>query len=1259
MYKKILTFLLMNTLTLIVHATDQTSDLTHGHENNLIRIFRISENEQKYDAAYELWKYGSSSDQDYVRPFLFEIARDRNSEHRYEAAALLWEKGIPEDKENIIEVLLEIAKRSDGWNLVSNLKDNKDILIAITQADSNQFRYEAAEKLLKKGTEADKRISIPRLMQFSHTEFGWNRIATNIANNQDLLRQIAKTQLDHPHKKDALLLLWKNGTEEERAEIHTLLMTNDNPSNHHPSYTFCSKINSSLKKHFLEQDASISLLNEIFSIENHIWRNDAAVALWNKQNPENKEIIKAFLIDHASRIKKDEWTSDFTSFINSLQHQREILVAISKTPNHPFQCEAIEKLYKSEDENDKQLALSFFIEYSEIRSNWENIKGINEKNLFASVAKIENHPFQYNAAKILWTSNQMEFKAIALSTIIQTAQTQNNPYKYDAIEILRQSKDLNDQEIATSLWCRYSQTEEGWNKIVILYEKEKHSHYTYGKKVKDIFVEILKIQNHPYHYEAAKILWELREENDCARPILTAISQTLNHLHRYDATKLLWDSYNDGDRDNAKISLIETARTAGDPNQYDALEQLRLSYNDTDHETAIPLWYNYAKTPQGWDNFLRIVKEEFTYTNRKETLKKILGSILSAEDHPHQFDAAEKLWDLTFKDAARQFFYNIIEGEQNHPRYYDAVIKVWLELNRNKMQNAAKIQSIINNFKIMMDTPNHPHRYDASLHLWNNLPLGEDKNKAKTIIIEIANTQGHPHRYEAAVQLWVSSYDQDAARPAITEIARIPHDPHRYDAAVHLWRSRFDQPTARPIIREIAYAEGHPNQQDAIKALRESNDQGDQELGRELKLRFFPVELRPETILKRNQFDLSAIREMMPQRLPDLSDDQMDIVAEIRNLINLISSDELTASGQPNSYYLDPKTITGPDAHYTLEEIKNRTFGLLKTLAGQPLSAGETRGWKMYEESKPDMINTIKHLIYAIKGKLSPEEHLTEYDPQGALLNLGIVLNGLLYCPTGQAEGLQTAINTLINFKNIQSSDVREKIGRTVFAKVVIDTFNLAFYKGGDVHGISRARMVLNPELNISNALPAFKERISPPAEQERPEFYNAFYKLFTPANILSEFHRNFQTPEEHEYISTHSSLDARRKKEQKPLHLGQIIEWLLGHGISEQEMHENFDISRDFNEITDYGIMQFLIKMNFFRKDSEEFIQYMRIISDRRINQLNERALKEEERARQKLEREQAIAKEHQSRPPLTQEEVRAARIAKLAPPSQRSATK
>ena len=133
----------------------------------------------------------------------------------------------------------------------------------------------------------------------------------------------------------------------------------------------------------------------------------------------------------------------------------------------------------------------------------------------------------------------------------------------------------------------------------------------------------------------------------------------------------------------------------------------------------------------------------------------------------------------------------------------------------------------------------------------------------------------------------------------------------------------------------------------------------------------------------------------------------------------------------------------------------------------------------------------------------------------------------------------------------------------------------------------------------MRQAIGTFKERISPVADAEIPEFYTKFYIRFSPKFILDEARRNIQTAEEAALIQAAKKPEqkaaAKNIKAGKPISVGEIIAWLNDHGEQDQ-LHDTFGISDDYMSISDAGIVSLLIKMDYLSScdTNKQYIQQL-----------------------------------------------------------------
>jgi hypothetical protein len=206
------------------------------------------------------------------------------------------------------------------------------------------------------------------------------------------------------------------------------------------------------------------------------------------------------------------------------------------------------------------------------------------------------------------------------------------------------------------------------------------------------------------------------------------------------------------------------------------------------------------------------------------------------------------------------------------------------------------------------------------------------------------------------------------------------------------------------------------------------------------------------------------------------------------------------------------------------------------------------------------------------------------------MITAGIVFNAIMHCPTGQAEGIDSAVNFLIRRQQIASTDALAMIGQKVIASAVQKAFFTTFHNGGGVHGISRARLVLSKELGLHHAVAGFKEQLSRVSDSEIPQIFDRYYAVFNLKYLLDEARRNMPNRYE-EVVLGNAHVDrahataAQMIKTNKPVMLGSIIRYLHDHDVSEEAMHDvdtGFGIAEDFQAISDAGLLRVLVRMGF-----------------------------------------------------------------------------
>lgn len=652
------------------------------------------------------------------------------------------------------------------------------------------------------------------------------------------------------------------------------------------------------------------------------------------------------------------------------------------------------------------------------------------------------------------------------------------------------------------------------------------------------------------------------------------IENPTHNLKLYDALRIFYSKLNKQQKIIFTQNLVENSKDFN--NEYAGI-YYRFFYIECTYHDSIEEIENIQKQMAKGNyisSYYACTTEIFLFMKRYGMMK----------ENTREIFVLFALWIYNFftKDLA-DLSYSLMRKfieDDNHKRQFDSMEFMKGILLKNKCH--PKMIEIMKNF-------HHPHNLDVALLFFNDIFSSVIKCPCRTVNSSLVNLCCCfccspcyvlcylPYKFYNCFNPYKRSHfflccniinsaltrnDEDAFKAAKFVVGKTIHE------------RNLDRDKAYQCLERICQIEGHKNQLEAINLLRESNDINHQTLGSEMKECYFPQQLSTATTLRKEQFNFEVIRHYMPQPLEDLKDVKMDLTKEFEDLMNLISDQE-KINGQDNPYYLSPQSIepeSGSNNPLFYSSLKSRVIGFIKTLEGKKLGITETTGWQMYDEDKPEMINTLKHIVINVKDEI-------QRDPQNGLISFGIVLNSLLYCPTGQSEGIESAANLIVRRKNAKSTDLKEKIGKFVISSAITKSFNNCFHENGGTHALSRARTVLQEELG-SSAISSFKEKISPATVSEIPEIMNTFYRVFCIEAIIKEMRRNVQTKEEYEIIvSSHDRTKIESIKNEKPINVGEIIRWL--HDNNE----EMVGISEDYTEISELGIVNLLIKLGFLNE--------------------------------------------------------------------------
>jgi hypothetical protein len=127
--------------------------------------------------------------------------------------------------------------------------------------------------------------------------------------------------------------------------------------------------------------------------------------------------------------------------------------------------------------------------------------------------------------------------------------------------------------------------------------------------------------------------------------------------------------------------------------------------------------------------------------------------------------------------------------------------------------------------------------------------------------------------------------------------------------------------------------------------------------------------------------------------------------------------------------------------------------------------------WQMYDDQKPSM----RKMMQVILTRL-----LEINDPMTRVGNTAVLMGGLLHCPTGQKESIDTVVSTIFWDANAAASSLQEKV-KGIIARFKENALNDILTDPNNpqnVHVRSYYKGILGQDLGISSSLTGFRERI-------------------------------------------------------------------------------------------------------------------------------------------------------------------------------------
>ncbi|MDP1974888.1 MAG: hypothetical protein Q8K37_02840, partial [Alphaproteobacteria bacterium] len=277
------------------------------------------------------------------------------------------------------------------------------------------------------------------------------------------------------------------------------------------------------------------------------------------------------------------------------------------------------------------------------------------------------------------------------------------------------------------------------------------------------------------------------------------------------------------------------------------------------------------------------------------------------------------------------------------------------------------------------------------------------------------------------------------------------------------------------------------------------------------------------------------------------------------------------------------------------------------------LEGKDIKAWNMYPAQIPETQKALTFIMERIKDTS---------DPDAKMLLFNLLVNGLLHCPTGQAEGINSVAYALLE-GGYQTNNFKDDLKRFLAIKKNANFTTAILAKAADnsqnVHLISAYRDELKEELGLTSAIASYQERMGAmgqdPFAGNKWNVVYVFYNLISPNRVIDWVMQSSETKLDREEDlslrkigSQNLSLIEREKetnrlrsktrenKQFRPFTTGAIAEYLYTQGlIGDEENDENWKkyftadpVIDDFAVLTRDGAKAILIREGFLIDDSK-----------------------------------------------------------------------
>jgi Leucine-rich repeat (LRR) protein len=270
---------------------------------------------------------------------------------------------------------------------------------------------------------------------------------------------------------------------------------------------------------------------------------------------------------------------------------------------------------------------------------------------------------------------------------------------------------------------------------------------------------------------------------------------------------------------------------------------------------------------------------------------------------------------------------------------------------------------------------------------------------------------------------------------------------------------------------------------------------------------------------KVEQINRDKFKKARLPQIPGIAiEDGEEFIILFANLLSTMNFDDENKAG-----YLSYELLSGDfaaegnvsddNATKIGKKVISKLLGYFKTLYGLPLEADESSGWQMYESKKAATKKALTFILQRLTNTDDPDTRASYFVQ---------LTDGILHCPTGQSEGIDTVAITLLEGTMERSSNLPTiadnliALRKNAFFKTAI--LSQAAENAQNVHLIASYRDKAKDELGLSNVLD-YKEKIGvigiDPFNDNVNNVLKVYYDLVTPESLVSWLLEKTQSKED------------------------------------------------------------------------------------------------------------------------------------------------